>query len=284
MLVTVQGTYKEKTRLERRHCCRWKVKIPDDGRGARGSHSTPIFDLRDGREQFMYGDASFLFDTGEQLFMSTATPGTNIPTWCNPGGTRSRDGGASSPRAQGRRRQAAARRDVRPDGAPALGDRRAQRPLSPRLGRQFRSRGERIAMAGRYPFKGEAVPPKGCVGKTYDARTGEEVKIDFPIKGMVIDFNGDGIHELYTDGTLYDRTVDRQSYDRQRHPRRCEKGAAAGGRTDRRGEAATAASSSGPTATPEETRPGRHRCLPRQRPPVVRRLRTPLSRTQFLKP
>lgn len=32
------------------------------------------------------------------------------------------------------------------------------------------------------------------------------MKIDFPIKGTVVDFNGDGIHELYTDGTLYDRT------------------------------------------------------------------------------
>lgn len=48
--------------------------------------------------------------------------------------------------------------------------------------------------------------PKGGVAKTYDARTGEELKIDFPIKGTVVDFNGDGIHELFTDGALYDRT------------------------------------------------------------------------------
>ena len=44
------------------------------------------------------------------------------------------------------------------------------------------------------------------MAKTYDARTGAEVTIDFPIKGTVVDFNGDGIHELYANGVLYDRT------------------------------------------------------------------------------
>lgn len=210
VLVTVQGTYKEiqmqgwNGDMSRR----WKVKIPDDGRGARGSHSTPVFDLRrDGREQFMYGERCFSFDTGEQLFILDGDAWNEHsdlvqPWWDTESGrwcfftTREKGDDGKQPRA-------------------VMFDQTGRRlwEITERKGHyhhgwvgNFGPRGERIVMAGRYPFKGEAAPPKGCVGKTYDARTGEEVKIDFPIKGTVVDFNGDGIHELYTDGTLYDRT------------------------------------------------------------------------------
>ena len=210
VLVTVQGTYRE-IRMQAWNADmsrRWKVEIPDDGHGARGSHSTPIIDLyRDGREQFLYGERCFSFDTGKQLFILDGEIWNEHsdlvqPWWNEAAGcwcfftTREKGDNGKLPRAvmfdqSGRHMwEIAECRGHYHHGW--VGN--------------FGPHGEWIAMAGRYPLRGEDLPAKSCIARTYDAVTGEEVRIDFPIKGTVVDFNGDGIHELYTDGKLYDRT------------------------------------------------------------------------------
>jgi len=71
VLVTAQGTYGAMylQGWNRDLSPRWKVCIPVDAPGARGSHMTPVIDWDgDGNDEFFWGERLLRFDDGRELF------------------------------------------------------------------------------------------------------------------------------------------------------------------------------------------------------------------------
>jgi hypothetical protein len=73
--------------------------------------------------------------------------------------------------------------------------------------------GERIALAGCYVTSKDAGNPdifktggkSDAICKFYEAKTGKRIPTPkFPPIGQILDFNGDGIHEIFFQGALYD--------------------------------------------------------------------------------
>ena len=63
--------------------------------------------------------------------------------------------------------------------------------------------GERVAGASRYPFSHENLRSGTPVGNWHDAYTGKVLDLPLPLNGCVLDFNGDGISEIFGNGVLY---------------------------------------------------------------------------------
>ena len=225
VLVAAVGTYRD-MRLRAFNPSlkkRWENYYPDDFNGPRGSHSTAILDLdnnRRGSGQFLWGERCIDFDDGRERFVldgatwydhsDTVLPVYDPSTsrwlfWT----TREKGDDGKLPRA------------VMFDhtGKPlwSIADMRGHYHYG-WVG-NFGPRGERIAMAGRYASTSDKKKKTGAknplpanpygidaICHFYDAKTGRELPAPpFPSTGYPVDFNGDGVHEIYFDGALYDR-------------------------------------------------------------------------------
>jgi len=205
VLVTSQGTYRD-MKLQGWSSGmqpRWKIYYPDDFNGPRGSHDTPVLDMdKTGVYQFMYGERCISFDDGKELFVldrdvwydhsDVVLPfyDKKKDTW-NFFTTREKGDDGKVPRSVTFNRNGNHLWQV--DSLwghwhyGMVGD------LGPN--------GERVAAASRYLFSGER--GGSSAGNWYDAYTGKIVDIPLPREGYVLDFNGDGVSEMYNGGTLY---------------------------------------------------------------------------------
>ncbi|WP_152032819.1 polysaccharide lyase 11 [Ereboglobus luteus] len=199
---------------------RWEVYYPDDFDGPRASHSTAILDLdrnRHGAGQFMWGERCIDFDDGKERFVLDRDAwydhsDTVLPVYDKATGkwdfwtTREKGDDGKVPRA-------------------VMFDQDGKRLWSvPDMRGHFHygwvgnfgPAGERIAMAGRYALSEEQRDTARASGDTskaatsvfsfYEAKTGKPLPAPkFPPSGRVVDFNGDGFHEIFTGGVLYDR-------------------------------------------------------------------------------
>ncbi|OAM90956.1 hypothetical protein OH491_04085 [Termitidicoccus mucosus] len=199
---------------------RWEVYYPDDYDGPRASHSNIILDLnKDGSGQFMWGERCISLDDGRELFVldrhawydhsDTVLPiyDRNTGQWDFWTAREKGDDGKVS-------------RAVMFD--------QAGKHLweVPDMWGHFHygwvgnlgPKGERIAVTGRYAMPGDkdktdlyivksSNPSKSdAICQFYDVKTGEELpRQKFPPTGYPVDFNGDGVHEVYYEGALYDR-------------------------------------------------------------------------------
>ena len=199
---------------------RWENYYPDDFDGPRASHSNAILDLNnDGSGQFMWGERCIAFDDGKELFVldrhtwtdhsDTVLPFLDSATgkW-NFWTTREKGDDGKYSRAI----------MFAQDGTHLW-------EVPEKLGHfhygwvgNFGPRSERIALAGHYATPEEKAqaaqriiaspnPNKDdAICHIYDAKTGKELPDPpFPPTGYPVDFNGDGVHEIYYNGTLYDR-------------------------------------------------------------------------------
>lgn len=202
---------------------RWENYYPDEPNGKfdgpRASHTTALLDLdnnRRGAGQFMWGERCIDFDDGKDRFVLDGKTwydhsDTILPIYDKTTGrwdfwtTREKGDDGKLPRA-------------------VMFDQSGKQiwAIPEKLGHyhygwvgNFGPHGERIALAGRYALtedqrsSAQATGDKNAgkaVFKFYDAKTDRELPAPkFPSTGRVVDFNGDGIHELLKNGTLYDR-------------------------------------------------------------------------------
>lgn len=221
VLVAGIGTYRD-MRLRAYNASlkqRWEVYYPDDFNGPRASHSTALLDLdsnRRGSGQFMWGERCIDFDDGRERFVLDGSTwydhsDTVLPIYDRATGkwdfwtTREKGDDGKLPRAV----------MFDQDGKPmwSIPDMRGHFHWG-WVG-NFGPNGERIALAGRYALDEDQRDSARAAGakdagaaffRFHEAKSGKELpRPKFPPTGRVVDFNGDGIHEMLNDGTLYDR-------------------------------------------------------------------------------
>ena len=207
VLVTAQGTYRD-MRLQAWNPGmqrRWELYFPDDFNGPRGSHSTPILDMdRNGIFQFMWGERCICFDTGEQLFVLDGDVWTDHSDTVLPFFDRENDTwNFFTTREKGEC-------GILPRVVTFNRDGRHLWTTPSTIGHyhwgvmgDLGPNGERMAAAARYPFRRENLPRQTPIGNWHDAFTGEVVDLPLPLNGRVLDFNGDGISEIFAGGVLY---------------------------------------------------------------------------------
>lgn len=209
VLVTTQGTYRD-MKLQCWNAdmsSRWKIEYPDDFNGPRGSHNTPVLDVNsDGVDEFMYGERCISFDTGKELFVLDGKTWYDHSDVISPIYNKSK-----------KEWEFFTTREKGDDGklprAVMFNQKGEQLWAVKEMKGHFHygwvgnlgTKGERIAMAGRYNLRKGGAPERW----TYDAVTGREISVPFPVgdasdKSTPIDFNGDGIHEIQIGQYIYD--------------------------------------------------------------------------------
>ena len=207
VLVTTQGTYRDmklqawSSGMKKR----WDIYYPDDFNGPRGSHDTPILDMdKTGVYQFMYGERCISLDDGKELFVldrdvwydhsDVVLPfyDKKKDTW-NFFTTREKGDDGKVPRSVTFNRDGSHLWQV--DSMKGHWHYGMVGDLGPN--------GERVAAASRYLFSSENIRGVSSVGNWHDAYTGKVIDIPLPREGFVLDFNGDGVSEMYLSDVLY---------------------------------------------------------------------------------
>jgi hypothetical protein len=216
VLITAQGTYGPMAiqAWNADMSLRWECQIPEDAKGAAGSHVTPVVDLNhDGIDELMWGERCIELDQGREVFVADGDsweghsdiiqPVLNYQNnrWhiftCREQMTE------QPPRVamyddQGKRIWA------------ALDEGHIDTGWSARIGKQ----GEPMVLGvkvGKKIRTAEGETRTEVVENVFEAFSGKPVQLGFNVYTTIpVDLNGDGIHELVKgyfegDGTVLDR-------------------------------------------------------------------------------